>query len=185
MYIVVCLHMFINLEPCFLPDGSWPCNERQNRSIRAPTGTQRGSRSADIALILIGAILSATDQHYKVRAGPSGVVESLRNHYHGPCITSISQVSVNNPSFKIHEGDHLAHGKTISKQQTSPVRRFSYSHPLHSGCMTQNIAGGQCSSYVFGFLKYINIIYKIKGNDRRILLGHHLLILLHTFSNFV
>ena len=55
----------------------------------------------DAASILIGAIMSAINQYFKVRAGPSGVVcESLGNHYHGLCITSISQVSVNNLSFK-------------------------------------------------------------------------------------
>lgn len=37
----------------------------------------------------------------RIRASPSGVVyESLGNHYRGLCITSISQVSVNNLSFK-------------------------------------------------------------------------------------
>lgn len=35
---------------------------------------QRVPHSADIALILIGAIMSAIDQYFKVRAGPSGVV---------------------------------------------------------------------------------------------------------------
>lgn len=58
-------------------------------------------RCADVASMLIGAITSAISQYFKVRAGPSGVVcESLGNHYHGLCITSISQVCVNNLSFK-------------------------------------------------------------------------------------
>lgn len=65
------------------------------------TDGQREPRCADITVILIGAITSAINQYFKVRAGPSGVVcESLGNHYHGLCITSISQVSVNNLGFK-------------------------------------------------------------------------------------
>lgn len=56
---------------------------------------------ADITVILIGAITSAINQYFKVAVSPSGVVcESLGNHYHGLRITSISQVSVNNPGFK-------------------------------------------------------------------------------------
>lgn len=72
--------------------------------IQIPCTTTDGQRKphcADITLILIGAIKSAINQYFKIRAGPSGVVrESLGNHYHGLCITSISQVSVNNLSFK-------------------------------------------------------------------------------------
>lgn len=67
----------------------------------ATTDGQREPHCADITFILIGAITSAINQYFKGGAGPSGVVcESLGNHYHGLCITSISQVSVNNLSFK-------------------------------------------------------------------------------------
>lgn len=51
--------------------------------------------------MLNGAVKSAIIQYFRVRASPSGVVcGSLGNHYHGLCITSISQDSVNNPGFK-------------------------------------------------------------------------------------
>lgn len=40
----------------------------------APAERQRGPHDADHALILIGAIMSAIDHYFKVRAGPSGVV---------------------------------------------------------------------------------------------------------------
>lgn len=58
----------------FTPEGSWDCSKGQNRGVWVPTERQRGPHSADIALILIGAIMSAIDQYFKVRAGPSGVV---------------------------------------------------------------------------------------------------------------
>lgn len=70
--------------------------------IQTPRATTDGQREADCAdITLTGAIMSAINQYFKVRAGPSGgVCESLGNHYHGLSITSISQVSVNNLSFK-------------------------------------------------------------------------------------
>lgn len=55
----------------------------------------------DITVMLNGPVKSAIIQYFRVRASPSGVVcESLGNHYHGLCITSMSQDSVNNPGFK-------------------------------------------------------------------------------------
>lgn len=51
--------------------------------------------------MLNGPVKSAIIQYFRVRASPSGVVcGSLGNHFHGLCITSISQDSVNNPGFK-------------------------------------------------------------------------------------
>lgn len=39
-----------------------------------PAAGQRGPHRAGAALILIGAIMSAIDQYFKVRASPSGAV---------------------------------------------------------------------------------------------------------------
>lgn len=50
------------------------CRDIQNRGVGVPAERQRGPHSADDALILTGAIMSAIDQYFKVRTGPSGVV---------------------------------------------------------------------------------------------------------------